>query len=73
MNDSRSDLEKRLMTVEEKMEYQEYTIEKLNDVVFAQQKQLSELELRLKLLEEKLLVNLPWRGEKGKLDFSAAK
>ena len=64
MNDVANGLEQRLTNVEEKFEYQEYTIEKLSDAVFAQQKQLSDMEQRLKLLEEKLLVNLPWRGEK---------
>lgn len=51
-----SGVDKRLMNVEEKTEYQEYTIEKLNDVLFSQQQQLSEMEQRLKGLEEKLVL-----------------
>ncbi|HKJ63798.1 MAG TPA: SlyX family protein [Desulfopila sp.] len=51
-----SGVDKRLMSVEEKIEYQEYTIEKLNDVIFSQQQQLSEMEQWLKLLEERLVI-----------------
>ena len=37
-------VERRLMVLEEKLEYQDYTIEKLNDVVIAQQRQIDTME-----------------------------
>ncbi len=41
-------IENRLMVLEEKLEYQDYTIDKLNDVIIAQQLQIEEMEERLK-------------------------
>jgi uncharacterized coiled-coil protein SlyX len=43
---------------EEKLEYQEYTMEKLNEVILSQQNQLDKLEENLVLLREKLATTL---------------
>lgn len=54
MEDDRERVSSRLMVLEEKLEYQEYTIEKLNDVIIAQQAQLDKLEAKLERLDEKV-------------------
>lgn len=49
--------ENRLIALEEKLEYQDYTVEKLNDVIVAQQKQIDKLEVELTRLQEKMEAN----------------
>lgn len=50
-------IEHRLIALEEKLEYQDYTVEKLNDVIVAQQKQIDKLEVELARLQEKMEAN----------------
>ncbi len=47
--------EKRLQVLEEKFEYQDNTIDALNDVIIDQQNQITKLEERLNRLESMLL------------------
>lgn len=51
-------IENRMMVLEEKMEYQEYTIEKLNDVIINQQHQLDKLETKMARLRDRFEVSL---------------
>lgn len=48
--------ENRLTILEEKLEYQDYTLEKLNDVIITQQRQIDRLETDLLNLHKKLEV-----------------
>ncbi len=57
MQKETGNVEQRMMVLEEKLEYQDYTIEKLNDVVFAQQKQLDKMEVYLHRLRDMLQVS----------------
>jgi uncharacterized coiled-coil protein SlyX len=47
-------IEQRMMVLEEKLEHQEYTMEKLNDVILDQQQQLDTLEVNLHRLRDML-------------------
>lgn len=47
-------LEERMTLLEEKLEFQDYTVEKLNDVLITQQNQIDELEHRLGVLQQKM-------------------
>lgn len=47
-------IEHRLIVFEEKLEYQDYTLEKLNDVIISQQHQIDKLESALRRLTEKV-------------------
>jgi SlyX protein len=46
--------EQRLINLETKLAYQEDTIQQLNDVIFAQQKQIDQLELLCQHLVDRL-------------------
>ena len=46
----------RLVNLEEKVEFQEYTIEKLNEVICAQQRQLDQLEEKVRRFGDALPV-----------------
>jgi SlyX protein len=50
-------IEKRMIVLEEKLEYQDYTLEKLNEVIIAQQNQIDKLENELARLREKMEAN----------------
>lgn len=50
---TKKNIEERLVILEEKLEYQDYTLEKLNEVIFAQQQQIDRLEVELKRVREK--------------------
>lgn len=50
-------IENRLIILEEKLEYQDYTLEKLDDVIIAQQNQIDKLEDKLVRLLEKMEAN----------------
>ena len=54
MQSGEGKFEQRMTVLEEKLEYQEYTMEKLNDVILSQQNQLDKLEENLVLLHEKM-------------------
>ena len=54
MQNGSGNLENRLVVLEEKLEYQDYTQEKLNEVIIAQQRQIDKLELELMRLKEKI-------------------
>lgn len=54
MKSRAGNLDERLVVLEEKLEYQDYTLEKLNDVLIAQQRQLDEMEISLQRLREKI-------------------
>lgn len=47
-------IDNRLVLLEEKLEFQEYTIEKLNDVIISQQLQIDRLEDNLRRLRERV-------------------
>lgn len=49
-----NNLDRRITILEEKLEYQDYTIEKLNDVLIGQQRQIDVLEEKLIRLHEKV-------------------
>ena len=51
-NDTGKDAD-RLMIMEEKLEYQDYTMEKLNEVIITQQRQLDKLEGEMLSLRKK--------------------
>lgn len=50
-------IEQRLIVLEEKLEYQDYTLEKLNEVMIFQQEQIDKLERKVVALHEKIEVN----------------
>ena len=54
MKSGAGNLEQRLVVLEEKLEYQDYTLEKLNEVIITQQQQLDKFELELNRLREKV-------------------
>ncbi|MDJ0622374.1 MAG: SlyX family protein [Desulfocapsaceae bacterium] len=54
MTEGTGKTENRLTILEEKLEYQDYTLEKLNDVIITQQKQLDRLETDLVNLHQKI-------------------
>ncbi len=54
MKSGAGNLEQRLVVLEEKLEYQDYTLEKLNEVIITQQRQLDKFELELNRLREKV-------------------
>lgn len=56
-------VDSRLMVLEEKVEYQDYTIEKLNEALVSQQLQLDTLEEKIKRLDEKLSAGLLEHGD----------
>jgi SlyX protein len=56
MTDDIGKAENRLTILEEKLEYQDYTLEKLNDVIITQQRQIDRLETDLFNLHKKLEV-----------------
>jgi uncharacterized coiled-coil protein SlyX len=58
MQNGEEKFEQRMTVFEEKLEYQEYTMEKLNEVILSQQNQLDKLEENLVLLREKLATTL---------------
>ncbi len=58
MQNGEGKFEQRMTVLEEKLEYQEYTMEKLNEVILSQQNQLDKLEENLVLLREKLATTL---------------
>jgi SlyX protein len=58
MQNGEEKFEQRMTVLEEKLEYQEYTMEKLNEVILSQQNQLDKLEENLVLLREKLATTL---------------
>lgn len=47
-------MEDRLIEIEKKYAFQEHLLEQLNEVVVDQQKRISELERRLKFLQDQL-------------------
>lgn len=49
------ELEKRIQLLEEKFEYQDVTIETLNEVIIRQQETIDTLQADLELLKEQLL------------------
>ena len=53
MTDESGKTENRLTILEEKLEYQDYTLEKLNEVIITQQRQLDRLETDLVNLHQK--------------------
>lgn len=57
---------KRLQVLEEKFEYQDRTIDALNDVVIDQQKQITALEGEIRRLESHLLSLQDETGHTGK-------
>ncbi len=50
-------IENRMIILEEKLEFQDYTLEKLNDVIIAQQNQIDKLEDKITRLCEKMEAN----------------
>lgn len=64
MTDETGKTENRLTTLEEKLEYQDYTLEKLNEVIITQQRQLDRLETDLVNLHQK--IETERNGVKGK-------
>jgi len=50
-------IESRIIVLEEKLEYQDYTLEKLNDVIIAQQNQIDKFEGEVARLREKMEAN----------------
>ncbi len=57
MDKKSAGVENRMIILEEKLEYQDYTLEKLNDVIIAQQNQIDKLEDKLSRLKEKMEAN----------------
>ena len=53
MNDDTGKNADRLKIMEEKLEYQDYTMEKLNEVIITQQRQLDKLEGEMLSLRKK--------------------
>lgn len=61
--------ENRLTILEEKLEYQDYTLEKLNEVIITQQRQLDRLETDLlNLLKEVETERLPIKSKQQGVD-----
>lgn len=60
-------IENRLMVLEEKLEYQDYTIEKLNEVIISQQNQLDLLESQVRILNDRVGTGELERSKKGQL------
>lgn len=63
MTQTQEGVDSRLIVLEEKAEYQEYNIEKLNEALVAQQVQLDSLEEKIKRLDEKLSAGLLEHGD----------
>lgn len=61
-NDS---IDNRLVVLEEKLEYQDYTIEKLNEVIISQQSQLDTLEAQVRILNDTIGAGELERRKKG--------
>ncbi len=57
MKSGAGNMEQRLVVLEEKLEYQDYTLEKLNEVIITQQQQLDKYELELQRLREKVEIH----------------
>ncbi|WP_163337224.1 SlyX family protein [Desulfopila sp. IMCC35008] len=51
------ELENRIQLLEEKFEYQDMTIETLNEVIIRQQRSIDKLQTDLQLLKEQLLAS----------------
>jgi len=58
MNNTEQELVQRLQALEEKFEYQDQTIETLNEVIIGQQAQISTMEEALRKLHSLLATNL---------------
>ncbi len=65
MKNTGKDIERRLMVLEEKLEYQDDTVEKLNEVIIAQQHQIDKLEEKLTRLHEIMEAGNQEVGERG--------
>ena len=58
MNNIKEEISRRMQLLEEKFEYQDQTIETLNDVIIEQQNQIKALEENLAKLQTLLSTNL---------------
>lgn len=63
MNNIKEETSRRLKLLEEKFEYQDQTIETLNDVIIEQQRQINALEENLAKLRTLLSTNLVQGGK----------